>query len=88
MDNNHVLYWAHTEVLELYGFAKEILGKVSIFELLRPVRFYIKKCARLIPQIKSLDEFDFVVETNDLKSYFVNNKQFYSMNLVLLSSAI
>ena len=88
LDNNHVLYWAHTEVLELHGFAKEILGKVSIFELLRPVRFYIKKCARLIPQIKSLDEFDFVVETNDLKSYFVNNKQFYSMNLVLLSSAI
>ena len=45
------------------GFAKEILGKVSIFELLRPVRFYIKKCAKLIPQIKSLEEFDFVVET-------------------------
>ena len=44
-------------------FAKEILGKVSIFELLRPVRFYIKKCAKLIPQIKSLEEFDFVVET-------------------------
>ena len=60
--NNHVLDWAHTEVSELHGFAKEILGKVPTFELLRPVRTYIKKWAKLIPQVKFVDEFDFVVE--------------------------
>ena len=63
LDNNHVLDWAHSEVSELYGFAREILGKVPTFELLRPVRTYIKKCAKSIPQIKFVDEFDFVVET-------------------------
>ena len=35
-----------TEVSELQGFAKEIHGKVSTFELLRPVRTYIKKCTK------------------------------------------
>ena len=44
LDNNHVLDWAHAEVSELYGFATEILGEVLTFELLRPVRTYIKKC--------------------------------------------
>ena len=63
LDNNHTFDWVHTEVSELHGFAKEILGKVPTFELLRPVRIYIKKCAKLIPQIKFVDEFDFVVET-------------------------
>ena len=48
LDNNHTFDWAHTEVSELHGFAKEILGKVPTFELLRPVRTYIKKCAKLI----------------------------------------
>ena len=62
LDKNHVLDWAHTEVSELHGFAKEILGKVRTFELLRPVRTYIKKWAKLIPQVKFVDEFDFVVE--------------------------
>ena len=63
LDNNHVLDQAHTDVSELHGFAKEILGKVPTFEWLRPVRTYIKKCAKLIPQIKFVDEFGFVVET-------------------------
>ena len=62
LGNNHVLDWAHTEVSELLGFTKEILGKVPTFELLRPVGTYIKKCAKLIPQIKFVDEFDFVLE--------------------------
>ena len=61
LDNNHILDWAHTEVSELHGFAKEILGKVPTFEFLRPVRIYIKKYAKLIPQIKFVDKFDFVV---------------------------
>ena len=42
MDNNHVIDWAHTEVSELHGFAKVILGKVATFELLLTVRIYIK----------------------------------------------
>ena len=63
LDDGHVLDWPHTEVSELHGFAKEILGKVPTFELLQPVRTYIKKCAKLIPQITFVDEFDFLVET-------------------------
>ena len=61
LDNNHVLGWAHIGISELHGFAKEILGKVPTFEFLRPVRIYIKKYAKLIPQIKFVDKFDFVV---------------------------
>ena len=63
LDNIMFLIGHILQVSELHGFAKEILGKVSTFELLRPVRTYIKKCAKLIPQIKFLNEFDFVVET-------------------------
>ena len=62
LDNDRVLDWAHTEVLELHGFAKDILGKVAAFELLRLVRTYIKKCTKLVPQIKFVDKFDFLVE--------------------------
>ena len=52
------------EVSELHSFAKEILGKkVPTFKLLRPVRTYIKNYAKLIPQIRLVDEFDFLVET-------------------------
>ena len=63
LNNNHVLDWAHTEVLELHGFAKEIIGKVPTFEMLRLIRNYIKKCAKLIPHTKFVDEFDSAVET-------------------------
>ena len=65
-----------------------LVKNLPTFELLRPLRAYIKKCAKLILHIKFVYEFDFVLETNDLKSYFVNNKQFFSMNFVLLFSAI
>ena len=33
-DENHILDWHHTEIVELQTFAKQILGKVSNFELL------------------------------------------------------
>ena len=61
-DNDHVLDWAHTEVSQLYGFGKKIPGKVPTFELLGPVRTYIKKCTKSIPQIKFVDKFNFLVE--------------------------
>ena len=37
----------HTEVSEFHSFAKEILGKVPIFELLQSVKTYIKNCTKL-----------------------------------------
>ena len=58
LDNDHVLDWVHTRVSELHGFAT-----VPTFELLRPVRTYIKKCTKFLPQIKFVDEFDSLVET-------------------------
>ena len=61
LDNDYVLDWA--QVSELHGFAKDILGKVVTFELLRLVRTYIKKCTKLVPQIKFVGKFDFLVET-------------------------
>ena len=33
-DENHMLDWDHTEIVELQLFAKQILGKVPNFELL------------------------------------------------------
>ena len=33
-DENHILDWDHTEIVELQTFAKQILGKVSNFKLL------------------------------------------------------
>ena len=60
LDNGHVLDWAHSEILQLHDFSKEILCKVPTFELLRRVRIFIKKCTRLIPQIAFVHEFDFL----------------------------
>ena len=62
LDNSYVLDWAHTEISELHGFSKEILCKVPTFELLRPVRTFIKKCTKLITQIAFVCEFDFLRE--------------------------
>ena len=59
LDNNYVLNWTHTGVSELHVFATGSLGKVPTFQLPRSVRTYIKKCTKLIPQIKFVDEFDF-----------------------------
>ena len=83
--NNHVLDWAHTEFSELHGFAKEILGKIPKFELLRPFRTYIKNCntkykfsTKLIPQIKFVNEFDLM----NLKSFtFLTISSFSAWNL-------
>jgi len=62
LDGDHILSWAHVEVLELNNSAKEILGKVPTFDLLKPLRGYIKKCNSSVPQVQFIDEFDFVVE--------------------------
>ena len=63
LNNNQILGLPHTEVSELHGFAKEILGKLLTFKLLWPVKPYIKICTKLVPHIKFADEFDFLVET-------------------------
>ena len=38
-DENHMLDWDHTEIVELKTFAKQILGKVPKFELVPLVEF-------------------------------------------------
>ena len=63
LDNGYVPDWAHTEILELHGFSKENICKAPTFELLRPVRTFMKKCTKLIPQIAFVCEFDFLRET-------------------------
>ena len=38
-----MLDWAYKEIVKIQTFAKQILGKVSNFELLRPLQSFIKK---------------------------------------------
>ena len=61
-DENHILDWDHTEIVKLQTFAKQILGKVPNFQLLRPLQGFIKKCTKLVPLVKFVDAFDFVLE--------------------------
>ena len=64
-DENHMLDWAHKEIVELQTFAKQILGKVPNFELLRPLRSFIKKCAKPVPLVEFVDGFDFTLERHN-----------------------
>ena len=61
---NHMLDWDHTEIVPLQTFAKQILGKVPNFELLRPLRG-IKNCKKLVPLVEFLDGFGFVLEIHN-----------------------
>ena len=60
-----MLDWAYKEIVELKPFAKQILGKVSNFELLRPLRSFIKKCTKSIPLVEFVDGFDFTLERHN-----------------------
>ena len=69
-DENHMFDWNHTEIVELQTFAKQILGIVPNFELLRPLRGFVKKCRKLLPLVEFLDGFDFVLERHNGNSNF------------------
>ena len=63
-DENHMLDWDHTEIVQLQTFAKQILGKVLNCELLLPLRG-IKNCKKLVPLVEFLDGFGFVLERHN-----------------------
>ena len=69
-DENHMLDWDHTEIVEIQTFTKQILGKVPNFELLRPLRGFIKKCTKLVPLAEFVDGFDFVLERHNQNNNF------------------
>ena len=60
----------HTEIVELQTFAKQILGKVPNFELLQPLRGFIKKCTNLVPLVEFVDGFGFVLERHNENNNF------------------
>ena len=60
----------HTETVELQTLAKHILGKVPNFQLLQPLRDFIKKCTKLVPLVVFVDGFDFVSERHNQNKNF------------------
>ena len=69
-DENILLDWAHKENVEVQTFAKQILGKIPNFELLRPLRSFIKKCTKSIPLVEFVDGFDFTLEMHNQENNF------------------
>ena len=63
-DENHMLDWAHEEIVELQTFTEQNLGKVPNFGLLRPLRSVIKKCTKSVPLVEFVDCFDFTLESS------------------------
>ena len=51
--------------LSNYKLAKQILVKVQNFELLRPLRSFIKKPTKSVPLVEFVDGFDFTLERQD-----------------------
>ena len=64
-DENHMVDWAHKEIVELQTYAKQILGKVPNFELLRPLQSFIKKCTMSVPLVELVDDFDFTLKRHN-----------------------
>ena len=60
-NNECMLEWIHEGVVELHHFGKDIVGKIPNFDLLRPLRVFLKKCTNLIPQVHLIDEIEFAV---------------------------
>ena len=60
-DENILLDWAHKENVEVQTFAKQILGKIPNFELLRP---------KSIPLVEFVDGFDFTLEMRNQENNF------------------
>ena len=48
-------------IIELKNFGKEILGKIPNFELMKPIRNFMKKYAKLTPQVQFVDNFGFEI---------------------------
>ena len=64
-DENLLLDCAHKQIIELQTFAKQILGKITNFELLRPLWNFIKKCTKSVPLVEFVDGFDFTLEIHN-----------------------
>ena len=47
--NDKMLEWNHIEIKELRNFGENVIGKVPDFELLKPLRAYIKKLSKVVP---------------------------------------
>ena len=62
MFDENLLDWAHKVLVKIQTFAKRIFGKVPNFELLLPLRSFIKKCKKSVPSVKFVDGFDFGLE--------------------------
>ena len=69
-DENILLDWAHKEIVELQTFAKQIIGNIPNFELLRPLWSFIKKCTKSIPLVEFVDGFDFTLEMYNQENNF------------------
>ena len=64
-DENHMLDWAHKEIVELQTFAKQIIRKLPNFELLQPLQSLIKKCTKSVPLVEFVDCFNFTLERHN-----------------------
>ena len=67
-DGIPVLEWNHQDVIELHNFGKVIVGKIPNFDLLKPLRSFIKKSVKLVPQVRFIDapiDFERIVENDN-----------------------
>ena len=61
-NNNKMLKWNHIEIKELRNFGENVIGKVPDFELLKPLRAYIKiKLSKVVPVANFVDQIDFTI---------------------------
>ena len=56
-----MLEWNHIEIKELRNFGENVIGKVPDFELLKPLRAYIKKMSKVVPVANFVDQIDFTI---------------------------
>ena len=67
-DGIPVLEWNHQDVIELHNFGKVIVGKIPNFDLLKPLRSFIKKSVKLVAQVRFIDapiDFERIVENGN-----------------------
>ena len=59
--NNKMLEWNHFEIKKLRNFGENVIGKLPGFELLKPLRAYIKKLSNVVPVVNFVDQIDFTL---------------------------
>jgi hypothetical protein len=60
-DNTKLLVWDHHEIKDLNSFGKQIIGHIPDFELLKPLRRFIKSYSKSVLEVQFVDEIDFDV---------------------------